>query len=165
MPLDKKINYDYVKDFITSKGYTLLSNAYSTQFVELDIMCPQGHIFKKPFYGFKKGKLCQICIGKSRIKKLAFSHERVLKFINEVGYQMLDEEYKNVKTKLNLICPNNHTYQVTFEKFSAGSRCTICNKPNSKGEKEIKKYLEKMHISFKPQFKFDDCKDKAKLPF
>lgn len=40
---------------------------------------------------------------------------------------------------------------------------TICRE--SKGEKEIRKYLNLNNIKFIPQYKFSDCKDIRILPF
>ena len=36
------------------------------------------------------------------------------------------EEYKNARTRLNYICPNNHLFHTTWYSFYQGNRCRIC---------------------------------------
>ena len=44
-----------------------------------------------------------------------------------------------------------------------GHGCPVCN--DSIGEKEITQYLLSNNIEFIPQYTFDGCKNKKKLPF
>jgi very-short-patch-repair endonuclease len=44
-----------------------------------------------------------------------------------------------------------------------GSGCPLCKE--SKGEEEISKLLKENNIKFIRQHKFDDCRDKSRLPF
>lgn len=46
---------------------------------------------------------------------------------------------------------------------TAGRGCPFCS--SSKGEQAVNKVLESCGVKFEPQYKFDDCKDKRRLPF
>jgi len=57
-------------------------------------------------------------------KKL--SYEYIKNFIENAAYQLINTEYVNNKTKLDLVCPNNHSFQMTWNHFRDGSRCPQC---------------------------------------
>ena len=67
---------------------------------------------------------------------------------------------------VNITCPSNHTYDISWSKFKSGSRCLICNgKRKSLGEEKIKEYLIKNNIDFVQQKIFDECNYKGHLYF
>jgi uncharacterized protein with PIN domain len=75
-------------------------------------------------------------------KKLTY--EYVKDYIEGFGYKLLSTEYINNKTKLKLQCPKGHIYNVRFDSFKKGNRCSTCNN-NSKRltYTEVKGYVEK----------------------
>ena len=118
-------------------------------------------VFFTPISKIKGNKLnCPKCVYRKK------DHETFLKEFNKTAnneYELISE-YKNVSEKVlvkHIRC--GHTYEVTPNKWLNGRRCPYCNV--SKGEEEIKKFLQSEGISFKQQVKFDNCKDKLKLPF
>jgi len=42
------------------------------------------------------------------------------------GYKLLSTEYINSKINLDIICPKGHKFDITFNSFQKGSRCSIC---------------------------------------
>lgn len=59
------------------------------------------------------------------------------------GYTLLDNEYKDCKTKLNAICPNGHDYVTTFDSFkNQNSGCPICAGLSMPSYEEVKKTFE-----------------------
>lgn len=89
------------------------------------------------------------------IKKLDIS--------NDYKFKYKFDNYLNVNSKIDIICPIhglniNTTYQVL-----QGNGCPSCIE--SKGEKYIAKYLDKNNISYYRQHKFPDCKNIFQLPF
>lgn len=50
-----------------------------------------------------------------------------------------------------------------FDHFKNGTRCPFCRE--SKGEKDILKYLDKHDIKYIRQYRYEDCKDTRTLPF
>lgn len=77
---------------------------------------------------------------------------------------VLASDYKTAKQKvsvLHLKCGS--LYKVDPYNFLKGTRCPYCQ--SSRGERAVAKYLRDKKISFEPQFKIADCKDKMPLPF
>ena len=56
--------YEEVKNKIESKGYKLLSSGYKNAQIKLNILCPNGHVWKCNYANFSEGYRCGICHGK-----------------------------------------------------------------------------------------------------
>src|SRR6056297_2002554 len=119
--MNMKLTYDYVKIFIESKGYQLLSDSYINSHTKLYVKCPIGHEYKVKFNNFQQGQRCPFCA--SNIK---YTYNYVKEYIEKEDYQLLSKEYKNINTKLLLKCPIGHEYDVNFKNFKQGTRCSYC---------------------------------------
>ena len=106
---------------------------------------------------------------------LIHSPEKVLKrktneqFIKESNivhdnkYNYKNVEYKTNQTKVVINCPIHGDFNQIPLSHLQGSGCPNCNE--SKGEKEISKFLDKYDILYYRQHKFNDCKNIFSLPF
>ncbi len=56
-----KLTYEYVKEYIESFGYILLSTKYENANSKLLIQCPKGHIFEMTYAKFYIGQRCSYC--------------------------------------------------------------------------------------------------------
>ena len=227
----KGFTYEYVKGYIETQGYILLSKKYINTHSKLQLECPKGHKFEMAFNNFKRNQRCPICAreNQNRIPKKPnnkkYSQEYIQKIVNAKNCILL-EPYVNKRTKLKLQCPNGHKFEIRLDSFQRGDSCgcrqcmannmmhdeefvinklkerdiillskyegnnipmtlqcehghifsstydivvnnncgcSICNE--SKGEKKVKKYLEKTNIDYEMQYRFKDCKFKYTLPF
>lgn len=66
-------------------------------------------------------------------------------------------------SKVEIICPKKHVFSCTPNNHKNGRGCPICKE--SKGEREIRKYLESRKIEYKREHRFLGCKHKRPLPF
>lgn len=71
-------------------------------------------------------------------------------------------EYINDRIKVIIGC-SKHGEFLQIPNVHLRSGCPSCNE--SKGEKEISKFLDKYKITYKRQHKFEDCKNQYQLPF
>jgi len=59
------------------------------------------------------------------------TYEYVKGYIEKEEYNLISKLYKNCMTKLKFICPEGHSFDMTFNNFQQGRRCPICaNKYN-----------------------------------
>lgn len=74
-------------------------------------------------------------------------------------------EYTNAGDKLNWECLKcGHVWKTGWYHISGdGSGCPQCK--SSRGEKRIHQVLTKLGVSFLPQYKFSDCRNRRVLPF
>lgn len=143
-----RFTYEEVKGYIENKGYKLLSTEYINSLSKLQIKCPKGHIFQTTFNDFKnQGSRCSICAIKSRADKQKLSYEEVKQYIESFNYKLISTEYQNYMTKLDIRCPLNHKFKMTYGCFKQGCRCPICSKQNGSEKRKhsyeyIKNYIE-----------------------
>ena len=147
-----------VEEYIELYNYKLLSSEYKNNRTKLVVQCDKGHIYNTTFDNFKRGKRCPKCANNKKLK-----HEDVKKYIENFNYKLLSNEYKNNRTKLTIQCDEGHIYECSFDNFKKGNRCPYCR--TFKGEIKIEEILKNNKINYIPQYKFEDCKFKRKLPF
>ncbi|MFW6007925.1 MAG: hypothetical protein ACOCP8_01560, partial [archaeon] len=124
---EKRTNsYNYVKNYIESYGYKLLSKDYKSNINKLVLKCPDGHIFKKTFNMFQSGQRCPICGELNRGKNRLYSYNYVKNYIESYGYKLLSKDYIRSSEKLSIECPEGHIYDAKFNSFQQGCRCPIC---------------------------------------
>lgn len=90
-----KHSYEYVKDYIESFGYELISEEYENINAKLFIKCPNGHIFDTTFKKFKQGNRCRFCNetnGENKIKTILIKEN--IKYISQ--YKFKDCRFKRV---------------------------------------------------------------------
>jgi len=144
----KKLTYEYVKSYIESEGYILLSDTYNGNHSKLLIRCPEGHEYSVMFYSFKSGQRCKICRRAEVSKNMLFTYDYVQSYINLTGYKLLSDEYINGKTKLLVRCPEGHEYNVRFIQFKSGQRCPICSDNNKRlTYGHVKSYIESFNYT------------------
>lgn len=138
----KKHSYEFVKSFIESNKYTLMSKSYKNANDKLTVMCDKFHVYDVTFANFKYGKRCPYCSNSGR--KLTI--EEVETMLGKEGYSLLDTNYINSSQRLNIICEKGHRTTITVRDFKGGCRCNVCR--SSKGEKVIEKYLNDNNVKY-----------------
>lgn len=141
-----RLDYDEVKNYIESVNYKLLSEKYTSSKDYLELLCPNEHIYRVKFSAFKySGHRCGECCTNNQKKE----YENVKNTIESVpGYILKSTEYKNIKSKLVVMCPKGHEYTVSFYSFGTlGSRCAECYYKSMCGEghPRYKNYEDKSH--------------------
>ena len=131
-----KLSYGYVKEYIESRNYKLLSNSYKNNSSKLLLECPFEHKFWIGFGSFQQGRRCSMCVNNSR-----HSYSDVKKFIESCNYKLLSKEYKNANEKLKIKCPNGHIIWMSYGHFYSGRGCPIC-KSKKHDYDYIKKFIE-----------------------
>lgn len=99
-----------------------------TQRSYISFICSCGIETKKRIDGFIKSPWCKECGVKQSTSKYAKSYDEqeVIEYLNKFGYKLISS-YKNAKTHITTICPNNHEYKVVFQSFKhSNARCKKC---------------------------------------
>lgn len=140
--MGKKHTYEFVKEYIESFGYKLLSEEYINNYTKLLIKCPKGHKYEVGFNNFKQGYRCPYCCGNA--KPILKDIEEYMKTFN---YTLLSDKYKNSTSKLSLICPLGHKFEMSWNSFHQGHRCPICVRRSNADKhrlsyKEVKERIE-----------------------
>lgn len=160
-----KFTYEYVKEYIESFNYKLLSEKYVNLKEDLIVECPEHHKFTTNFNRFKnQNSRCPICSKKNASENRKHDYNFIKEMIENYGYKLLSTEYKGVKSPLLIKCPDGHEFEMSFDKFNNSKhRCTKCSE--SKGEREVRMFLDKYEIKYVIQYRLSDCKFYYTLPF
>ena len=112
------------------------------------ITCPiHGDFWRTPQHHLSKNKECPLCAKEEAIKKATFTQEQFLQRAYKIHgnkYDYSKVEYINYKTKVCIICPEHGEFwQTPGMHISEHQGCPICGQSLSKGEDEIKNFIEK----------------------
>lgn len=142
--------YDYsITEYIESKG-------------KVKIICPKHGEFEQKASGHLSGKGCFSCFNDNKLSNTTeFINKSILVHGNKYEYNNI--VYVNDKTKIMITCPIHGDFKQKPSNHLMGQGCPICKE--SKGEREIRTYLENQKIKYIPQHKFPDCKHIKPLPF
>lgn len=158
----------FKKEFENVYGKSLILNSDYTHGEEkISVKCLQGHVWlSSPLY-LLKGKGCPNCNKDKFVSPLKKSHEQfVCEMKNKYGdeYEILgdyDLFNKKVLTRHN---PCGHEWKPIASNLYSNGSCPKCHQ--SKGEKEIRKYLLDNSLEFENEYAFDDCRgEKYSLRF
>lgn len=134
----RRYSYEYVKGYIESFGYKLLSTEYKRNNEYLEIECPNNHVYKANFNNFKNNnKRCPYCYGNKK-KNI----EEIRQYMKNFNYELLSTEYKNNHTKLQIRCPDGHEIEMCYSNFRQGKRCPYCSGNTKYTYRDVKAYIE-----------------------
>jgi hypothetical protein len=94
------------------------------------------------------------------------TNEQFIKEANQVHdfkYDYSKSFYVKNQVKVTIICPVHGEFTQRPLSHLQGNGCAVCSE--SRGEKEIAKFLKENNINFERQKKFSDCKNIFELPF
>lgn len=156
--------FSFVKEYVESFDYKLLSSSYETNSEKLTFQCNKGHIYESTFAKFKdRQHRCPVCKGINTSDRQRKDFGEVKKMFSAEGYKVISDKYINNKSKLLVECPSGHQYKVTSANFITGYRCPKCTE--STGEKAIRLYLEKYNIPHEQEYGFENLRGKLNSKF
>ena len=145
--MPKKLTIEFVREQFEKEGYTLLSDVYIDSKTPLEYICPKGDVGAIRWNNWQRGCRCARCSGN---KKLTI--EFVREQFEKEGYTLLTKEYINSKQRLEYICPDGHTWGITWSDWNSGYRCVECAG------------LKKLTIEYiRKQFEKENCKLLTKI--
>ncbi len=142
--------------------YDYSKSNYVNNETPLIIVCPTHSDFLQTPKSHLRGDGCKKCSGKEKLTKELFIGKAKTRHGDLYNYDKI-EGIKNNRTKLTIICSAHGDFLQTPHSHLKGYGCPTCNE--SKGEKQISLYLDKNHIKYEREYKFQDCKNKYSLPF
>lgn len=130
--------------------------------IKVKIICPlHGDFWQRPTNHIVSKQGCRKCNQKKPLTTEEFIEKAKTIHGDKYDYSLVD--YKDAKTKIEIVCPVHGVFKQKINDHLYGNGCPICRE--SKGEKEIRLFLENNSIKYKPQYRFKDCRDKNPLPF
>lgn len=146
------VSFDDSKNSFLEKAkelnYTVIGK-YIKNNISIEVICNNGHqVSVRPDH-FKAGHHCKKCSGmcpeqaEDELKDLAKSR----------GYQIVGS-YTNSHNKIDMICPNGHSFIISPTHFKSGQECNICQE--SSGEQIVRRSLEEIGVKISSQVILDE---------
>lgn len=158
----KKSHEQYVVEMAEKHPTITVLGTYDGNKSKVDLECKVcGHKWAATPNLSLRGQGCPSCSGVKHKTTEEFSKE--VEKLN-LGIKVIGE-YVNNRTSVECICERcGRTFMGNPKVIlQQGYGCTLCSMP--KGEVAIYEWLKNKSIEFAQQKKFDDCKDKHRLPF
>ena len=158
-----KTTEDFIVDCIKIHGntydYSLVN--YNGIYKKVKIICPIHGVFEQSPNDHLDGHECCKCKGCAKLTTKEFIERARIIHDNKFDYSLV--EYKNYITKVKIICPEHGIFEQIPKTHLKGFGCKNCYE--SKGEKKVQNFLNKIKIKSLRQYSFKDCRDKLPLPF
>lgn len=135
-----------IESMVQIENYTM-RESYIKSSINLKLICPAGHNWDINLSSWNKGYRCTHCSG----KKITLDVVRTR--IESENYILVSKEYKSAKTKLDVICPVNHAYQVNLSDWVQGNRCPKCAKYGFQPNKPSILYYIRFDTKIGPLYK------------
>lgn len=127
---------------------------YMNNKAKIKIICKKHGVFEQRPNNHLQGKGCLKCTTDAKkAGKTDFVNKA--KVIHGSKYKYGKVYYKNNRLKVIIVCPLHGDFEQSPGNHLKGKGCPICRE--SKGERIVGQILKGKDLSFKEQFKFDDC--------
>jgi very-short-patch-repair endonuclease len=145
--------------------YSLLPETLKS-YEKVSIICKKGHIFEQNMRDHigsvnSRSNGCKFC------SQPCYDTESFIRLSNEKHGNKYDYSktiYTTQKKKVIITCPRHGDFlQKPSNHYHLGRGCRRCGE--SKGEMEIRKWLESKNIEFKKEHTFEDCINFGRLRF
>ena len=134
---------------------------YVNNTIKVTIICPVHGDFLQIPYDHLNGCGCLQCSGKNKKNTKTFIEQSKKVHGNTYNYHKVD--YINSHKKIKIICKKHGEFSQNPYDHLNGHGCPICNE--SRGEREVSKWLENNNIKYEREKRFKNCKNKIPLPF
>jgi GNAT superfamily N-acetyltransferase len=142
----KKLTQEEVEQFFRKRGEILISQYINCK-TPLEVQCKKGHIYKIVYNNASfSDQGCKICYSGPGKKK---TFEEVKNIIKKENYKLISDTYTDARTKLELVCPNEHSWTVSLDSFVNGEyRCPKCSLSHvSRSELKLLKWINQYYPS------------------
>ena len=154
----KYTNDDFINsaNIIHNHKYDYSRVDYKNNKTKVCIICPEhGEFWQTPFRHIISKQGCPECAKINRIRKRTCTTEEFItkaKKVHGEKYDYSKTEYKNIKKKVSIICPEHGEFFQTANDHLNGCGCPKCRKWVL--EEEISKFLIENNISYTFQKRF-----------
>lgn len=149
--MSKRKTIEEIKILSEKEGHTLLSSHYTNNKIRLNFKCPEGHLYSSAWNDFIANKRCKTC-GYNRAAKMSRrSWQEILDFCKSKDLIVKSDSsiYTDNRTKLEIICKNNHTFLIDWNHLSQGHSCPSCFSAVSKQHTVIADFLKLHNLNYK----------------
>lgn len=162
----RKSHHDFINALSSINENIEPIGEYVEANIKMSFRCKiDGHIWSTTPASILYGCGCPKCAAKRVSEAQRMSHEQFIDNITKVNtdVEVLGKYNGSHKPILCRCTTCNHKWEATPSNLMGKHGCPQCN--SSRGEKEIRNWLNENGILYEAQKLFADCRDKRALPF
>lgn len=161
--IERLTTSEFIRRSIEIHGdkYDYSRTKYVRSSKKVNIICKEHGEFHQTPNKHLKGQGCDRCGGSSQ--KTTKEFIRRAKEVHGNRYDYSKVTYYRSHCKVVILCKKHGEFQQTPASHLYGKGCPSCC--SSVGEASVEKWLIGRKIKFRRQKKFDQCRDKRRLPF
>lgn len=154
-------------------NYDYSQVVYTNQYTKVVITCNKHNYTWKPIAkDLMNGHGCPLCGKENNKEKQKLTLEEFIEKANKIHNNKYDYSkvlYINYKTKVEIVCPIHGSFLQSPDKHLIQQQgCPKCEEQSSKGELQVKNYLENHNIKYIQQYPIiynGNCNNKTKIDF
>ena len=130
---NRKYYYEDIKNIFEDRNCILLTkkNEYVHSKQKLKYLCSCGNpeVEEILLGNFMKGHKCSVCG-----RRINYTYEEVEKMFEDKGFKILQDFYKDNRTKIKYRCICKNKSTITLNSLLSGGKCSECKSKNRMGE-------------------------------
>jgi hypothetical protein len=121
-------SFEYIKEYIESKGFKLHSKEYINSKQDLILECPEGHILPKCFDSFRDRPNCTRCQQIKNNLSKRIPYEILIQYLKEDNFEFIEfpEEYLNRNSLITYKCIKGHINTMKIREYLKNRNCQTC---------------------------------------
>jgi len=120
------LSIDDMKETAASRGGICLSDSYENSRSRLRWKCSEGHEWEAIANSVRRGSWCPTCSGRKASRGRAHTISEMRKIAESRGGRCLSNEYRNLRTRLDLVCAKGHHWTTSASVLVKGHWCPKC---------------------------------------
>lgn len=134
--VSKAFNIEDVRQYVEGFNYKFLSDIYTNANAKYKFMCSEGHVYTGKYSHFRSGHRCPHCANVEAQQHRKNDIEKVSSLFKKAGFELLDKEYVNARTRMRYRCSCGNIAYVSYNQLSRriarNNRvgCPACRKSN-----------------------------------
>jgi hypothetical protein len=147
---------------IHNSKYDYSKVVYENNKLMLTITCPEHGDFKQRAGNHLRGDGCPKCSNNKKLNTEDIIERAIKVHGRKYGYSKVVSGV-NVSSKIIITCEKHGDFKQTINTHLGGAGCRKCKE--SRGETQVRVFLEENNIEHTPQYTFSECKVTRPLPF
>ena len=169
---EKRLSLDDLQVRLNQYGCSYLSGTYRNQKSVIRILCACGHergiranSLNNTAYPFSG--LCEKCSKNASSRKQMFTVTELAILANAFDLELLSDSYEGNTVPLQFKCRCGREFSASWNAVAQNgqTRCKVCSRAVSKGEKAVSDWLDAHGVYYVPQKRFLDCGGRRPYPF
>lgn len=165
---EKRLTGEQVRDRFAELGCEWVSGEYVNQKSRLTVRCRCGHLRTGSFTNIADQNPSGLCVSCARSESQRLNIFGIALICEtQFGIECLEDEYIDSHTPMRFRCSCGKEFQAAWNNvFSGGQRqCKDCTGYASRGECEVRRWLDAHGIFYEMEKKFPDCGRIKPYPF